>query len=400
MPPKKRKLFAASRKKLYNFIISAIICSFVFSFFAFLFFIHDMPDLDHLETKGRRASVVFESYDGQTIAVYGDLFRKAVTIDKLPKHIYNAVIAIEDHRFYKHCGVDFFGIIRAMFINVIHRKIVQGGSTLTQQLAKNLFLSPSRSVKRKIQELILALWLEKKFTKKQILSIYLNRVYFGSGSYGIDAAAYRFFGKKAEHLTLYEAAKLAGVLKSPTSYSPFYNITKSDQRTELVLSSMVEAQYISENEKREAMLEKSKTGKLSIPMDENRYFTDWALEQMQDIIGINDEDLIVRTTLDSKLQKNATYIIRKALNEYGFKNGASQMALVALDKTGAVRVMVGGHTYSTSQYNRALAQRSFGSSFKYFVFLTAFEHGFDIYDHISDMPIKIMGWSPRNYHYQ
>jgi penicillin-binding protein 1A len=148
------------------------------------------------------------------------------------------------------------------------------------------------------------------------------------------------------------------------------------------------------------MVEANNVGKLSVPMDENRYFTDWALEQLQEIIGINDEDLIVRTTLDFKLQKNATYIIRKALNEYGFKNGASQMALVALDKSGAVRAMVGGHTYNTSQYNRVLAIRSFGSSFKYFVFLSALEHGIDIYDHISDMPISIGNWSPKNYHYQ
>jgi penicillin-binding protein 1A len=164
---------------------------------------------------------------------------------------------------------------------------------------------------------------------------------------------------------------------------------------------MVEAGYITENEMKEAMLEKERLAHPSIPMDENRYFTDWAMEQMQELVGgIGEEDLIVRTTLDSKLQKNATYIIRKTLNEYGFKNGASQMALVALDKTGAVRVMLGGHTYSTSQYNRALALRSFGSAFKYFVFLTAFEHGVDVQDHVSDLPITVGNWSPKNYRYK
>jgi penicillin-binding protein 1A len=397
---KVKKSFSLGRKKFLRLAVSVWIFFFVFVFFAFLFFIHDMPDLDNLETKGRRASVIFESYDGKIIATYGDLFRRAVKVTQLPPHVGNAVLAIEDRRFYKHFGIDLIGLLRAMFINLVYGRIVQGGSSLTQQLAKNLFLSPSRSIKRKVQELVLALWLEKKFTKKQILSIYLNRVYFGAGAYGIDAAAHRFFGKNAEKLTIYESAKLAGVLKSPATYSPFYNSHQSDQRTSLVLSTMVEAKYISENEMKEALLEKDIATRLSVPMDENRYFTDWALEQIQGIIGIEDEDIIVRTTLDSRLQKNATYIIRKALNEHGFKNGVTQMALVALDKTGAVRAMVGGHTYGASQYNRALAQRSLGSAFKYFVFLTALEHGVDIDDHLSDMPIKIGDWSPKNYRHK
>ncbi|MDR2766237.1 MAG: PBP1A family penicillin-binding protein [Holosporaceae bacterium] len=388
------------RKRVIRIAVSLGVFASVLGFFAFIFLIHDMPDLDNLETKGRRASVIFESYDGKTIATYGDLFRRVVKVDKLPRYVGEAVIAIEDRRFYRHCGVDLGGLLRAMATNLISGRIVQGGSTLTQQLAKNLFLSPSRSIKRKVQEFVLAIWLERKFSKKQILSIYLNRVYFGAGAYGIDAAAYRFFGKTAEQLTLYEAAKLAGVLKSPTSYSPFHNSPRSDQRTSLVLSLMVEAKYISENEMKEALLEKNNSYRLSILMDENRYFTDWALEQIQGIVGVEDEDVIVRTTLDSRLQKNATYIIRKTLNEVGFKNGVHQMALAAMDKTGAVRAMVGGHTYGISQYNRALAQRSFGSAFKYFVFLTALEKGVDVNDHISDMPISIGNWSPKNYHYK
>ncbi|MDR2067488.1 MAG: PBP1A family penicillin-binding protein [Holosporaceae bacterium] len=401
MPSKKvKKALSFGRKRFLKLALSAWIFSFVFVFFAFLFFIHDMPDLDNLETKGRRASVIFESYDGKIIATYGDLFRRVVKVTQLPPHVGNAVLAIEDRRFYKHHGIDFVGLLRAMFTNLAYGRIVQGGSSLTQQLAKNLFLSPSRSIKRKVQELVLALWLERKFSKKQILSIYLNRVYFGAGAYGIDAAAHRFFGKNAERLTLYESAKLAGVLKSPATYSPFYNSQQSDQRTSLVLSSMLEAKYISENEMKEALLEKDVATKLSIPMDENRYFTDWALEQIQGIIGIEDEDIIVKTTLDSKLQKNATYLIRKTLNEHGFKNGVTQMALVSLDKTGAVRAMVGGHTYGVSQYNRVLAQRSLGSAFKYFVFLTALEHGVNISDHLSDMPIKIGNWSPKNYRHK
>ena len=179
----KKKAFSTGRGGgFYSFAIYAAIFSFVIGFFLFLFFIHDMPDLDNLETKGRRASIIFESYDGKNIATYGDLFRNVVKIDKLPKYVGDSIIAIEDRRFYKHFGVDFLGIARAMWTNLVNRRIVQGGSTLTQQLAKNLFLSQSKSIKRKVQEFILALWLEKKFSKKQILSIYVKRVYFGGGA--------------------------------------------------------------------------------------------------------------------------------------------------------------------------------------------------------------------------
>jgi penicillin-binding protein 1A len=372
----------------------------IVGFFVFLFFIYDMPDLDNLETNGRRASIVFESYDGKIIATYGDLFKDIVNVDELPLYVSKAAIAIEDHRFYEHCGVDVLGIFRAMYTNILNRRIVQGGSTLTQQLAKNLFLSPNKSIKRKVQEVILALWLERKFTKKQILSIYLNRVYFGACAYGIDAAALRYFGKKARQLSLYEAAKLAGTLKAPSTYSPFYNPTKADQRAELVLQCMVDAKYISEDEMKEAILQKDKLGKAQVPVDENRYFTDWALEQVQDLIGPEYEDIIVRTTLDIRLQKNAIGIIQNIISEHGFKNKATQMALVVIDKTGAVRAMVGGHSYGVSQYNRALAVRSFGSAFKYFVYLSALEKGIDIYDHVLDTPLSIGPWSPKNYGYK
>jgi len=394
----RRKIFR--RKKIGNLVLSVIIFSSLLGFFVFLFLIHDMPDLNNLESKGRRASIIFESYDGKNIATYGDLFKEVVTVDSLPKYVSNAVVAIEDHRFYQHSGIDFMGILRAFVKNLISGRIVQGGSTLTQQLAKNLFLSPNRSIKRKVQELVLAIWLEKKFTKKQILSIYLNRVYFGSGAYGIDAAAYRFFGKRAKNLSLFEAAKLAGILKSPTKYSPFYNKEQSNKRTALVLSCMREEKFISAEAEQEALQEIERSHTISASMDENRYFTDWIMEHLEEIVKIDGEDLIIRTTLDSNLQKNAIYIIRKALNEEGFKNNANQMALVAIDKIGAIRAMVGGHTYGESQFNRALATRSFGSAFKYFVYLSALEHGMDIYDMVSDMPLSIGNWSPKNYKYK
>lgn len=394
-----KKVFKEKKGGFGQFLLSALVFLGILLSLCFVALLHDLPDLDKLETKTRRASIVFESYDGKPIATYGDLFKKVVKIDSLPQYVWQAVVAIEDRRFFQHCGVDFVGLFRALWVDLQHRRIVQGGSTLTQQLAKNLFFSQNRSLKRKVQEVVLSFWLEKKFTKKQILSIYLNRVYFGAGAYGIDAAAYRFFGKSATKLTLYESAKLAGLLKSPVVYSPFYSQNKSEERAELVLSKMVEMKYITDAQKSEAMDATNRKTKLSVLMDENRYFTDWVMEQVQTLVRADEEDLVVRTTLDSNLQKYATYIIRNTLNTKGFKLGASQMALVSLDSTGAVRAMVGGHTYNASQFNRVLAMRSFGSAFKYFVFLSALENGVDPYDRVSDMPIRIGSWSPKNYHY-
>ncbi|MDR3179384.1 MAG: PBP1A family penicillin-binding protein [Holosporaceae bacterium] len=368
----------------------------VSGFFVFLFFIHDLPDINNLETKGRRASITFESYDGKVIATYGDMFREVVHVEDVPKYVGNAVIAIEDRRFYSHCGIDFMGIARALYTNIVHRRILQGGSTITQQLAKNLFLSASRSIKRKVQEFILALWLERKFSKRQILSIYLNRVYFGSCAYGLDAAAHRYFGKKARQLSIYEAAKLAGVLRAPSLYSPFYNPEKSDQRTALVLACMRDEGYISNAEMNEALLQKDNLTRREVPRNENRYFTDWALEQVHELVNADEDDIIVRTTLDTQLQMNAAYVVKNILEEHGFKNRANQMALIALDKSGAVRAMIGGRSYGTSQFNRVMAVRSSGSAFKYFVYLAALEGGMDIHDLVSDMPITIGSWRPKN----
>ena len=396
----KYKFFPSKRVILDNFLALAILSG-VFLFFAFLYFIHDMPDLNSLETKGRRASIIFESHDGKQIATYGDLFGDVVRVSQLPKYVGDALVAVEDRRFYHHCGVDFIGLIRAAYINAVNHRIVQGGSTLTQQLAKNLFLSRSKSIKRKIQEFVLALWLEHKFSKKQILSIYLNRVYFGACAYGIDAAAQRYFHKKAKQLTLYETAKLIGLLRAPAIYSPLYNPQKSDERAAVVLSCMVDRKYITENEMHEALLEKERvSNRLSVISDDNRYFTDWVMEQLQELVGADEEDLIVRTTMDLRLQKIGAQVIKNHLDNYGFANGASQMSLVAIDKSGGVRALLGGYSYAMSQYNRALALRSVGSVFKYFVYLTALEHGMDVYDRIDDRPITIGSWTPKNYSYK
>lgn len=368
------------------------------SIFGVILMCYDIPSLSNLETSTRRSSVTFEACDGTVIATYGDLFKKMVTVDELPPHVYQSIISIEDKRFFDHCGIDFIGIARALYSNIVQKKVVQGGSSITQQLAKNIFLTPSRSIKRKIQELVLSLLIEKKFTKKQILTIYLNRVYFGSGAYGIDAAAFRLFGKKAKDLKLYESAKLAACLKSPTTYSPINNPDKSDERTLLVLNAMYDCKFISKDDLNKCVLELESGYFVSDIMSDNRYFTDWIFDQLPNICTTN-EDIIVRTTLDTKMQANAIVTIRKKLLQKGAKNNVGQMALLTMDRTGAIKAMVGGHTYSKSQYNRCLAKRSPGSAFKFFVYLAALEQGYKPSDKISDAAIQIGHWSPKNYHW-
>lgn len=373
---------------------------FVSMFFFIVIICYDIPSLKNLETSTRRSSVVFEAYDGTVIATYGDLFEKMVTVEQLPKHVYQAIIAIEDRRFFHHIGFDLFGIIRAAYNNTFNKgNRLHGGSTITQQLAKNIFLTPSQSIKRKVQELVLSLMIEHQFSKAQILTIYLNRIYFGSGAYGIDAAAFRLFGKRAKNLSLYESAKLAACLKSPSAYSPISNQQRSDERTVLVLNAMYECGYISKNDLEQCITTVESGGYVADITSDNRYFTDWLLSKIPNMC-LSHEDIIVRTTLDVRLQNNAVVNVRRALINKGIKNSVGQMALIALDSTGAVRAMVGGHTYGQSQYNRCLATRSSGSAFKFFTYLAAFECGMNPSDKISDCPVSFRGWSPKNYHWK
>lgn len=374
-----------------------VLGSIMLCFISFTYVCYDLPNLSSLTTATRKSSIIFEDYNGSVIATYGDLFGRVVDVEKLPKHISQAVIAIEDRRFYRHFGIDFIGLARAIYANLSHKPI-QGGSTITQQLAKNLFLTPNRSLKRKLQELILALMIEHRFTKNQILTIYLNRVYFGGGAYGLDAAAHRYFGKAAKALDLLEAAKIAACLKSPTAYSPICSPDSSDKRAALVLSAMLDCGFVTREEVNDCIENSDTTYRVTEEMSDNRYFTDWVMEQLPEICP-SDEDLIVRTTLDRQAQKNAVTVIRSALINEGFDANASQMALISMDYTGAVRAMVGGHTYSQSQFNRCFASRSAGSSFKFFVFLNALKHGLSPYDLVNDTPIRIGSWHPKNYHW-
>jgi len=355
----------------------------------------DLPDVDDALQATRRPTVTLLAADGSLLATRGDLYGVPLRVSDLPKTLPHAVLATEDRRFYNHFGLDLIGIARAAYRNLRAGRIVQGGSTITQQVAKNLFLTPERSLKRKVQEVLLSLWLEHKFSKDQILTIYLNRVYLGAGTYGVDAAARRYFGVPAKRLTTYEAALIAGLLKAPSRYNPRANPGLAKKRTAQVLKNMVAAGYLTEKQAKAAA---DGRGRRARGDAAGRYFIDWVLDQVADYLSPGDRDISVATTLNPGLQQAAERHLRKALDGPGKKFGASQGALVALAGDGAVRALVGGRRYAVSSFNRATqARRQPGSAFKPFVFLAGLEAGMRPTDTVKDAPIRIGDWAPRNF---
>ena len=354
----------------------------------------NLPETESIQIS-RQPSITFLDKDGRIIASYGDIYGKSITYNKLPENLINAVIVTEDKRFFDHYGVDMRGVLRAAYVNLKERRIVQGGSTITQQLAKNLFLTPERSFTRKLHELILSIWLELRFTKKQILSIYLNRVYLGSGTYGVQAASEKYFNKKVEDLNLYECAVIASLLKAPSRYNPIANKDLSKERASLVLENLIKSNMISRKKVKEAKNNNQKYSKFTTPPKSTRYFIDWLLPRVKSYVGEINEDLIVRTTLDVKLQKIAENSLNKITENYP---SADQSALVSLDLDGGVVAMIGGRDYGDSQFNRVTqAKRQPGSAFKLFVYLAGLENGLAPDDLIEDSKININGWSPKNY---
>jgi penicillin-binding protein 1A len=355
-----------------------------------------LPDTSDLGRAERHPSVTLQATDGSLIATFGDLYGEAVTIAGLPKALPQAVIATEDRRFYHHFGIDLLGVMRAGFTNLRAGHVVQGGSTITQQLAKNIFLTPDRTVLRKLQETVLALWLERHFTKDQLLEIYLNRVYFGAGAYGVDAAARRYFGKSARRLTTYECAIIAGLLKAPSRYSPAGNKQRAAGRAAQVLANMVAAGYLTLPQADMAAKQSTELASVPVTQPGMRYFADWVQDQVA--AGGYGGDVVVTTTLDSRLQAAAEQVIDKALTRDGPKAGVSQAAFIAMSPDGAVRAMVGGRDYHDSQFNRVTqATRQPGSAFKPFVYLAALEHGLRPADRFLDAPFSVGDWQPRNY---
>jgi len=358
----------------------------------------DLPDVSRLNEIKRRSSVTLLAADGSLIASYGDLYGNTLKLSDLPAYLPQAVIATEDRRFYSHFGIDLLGLARALYVDVRAGRMVQGGSGITQQLAKNVFLTPERSLHRKGQEVLLALWLERHFSKEQILELYLNRVYFGAGTYGVDAAARKYFGKSARDVSLFEAALLAGMLKAPSKYNPLNDKKLAQARATVVLGNMQDAGYIDEMTALAAATATapSVTGEASGQIAQ--HFADWALDQVSSYVGYTDQDLVVETTLDPRIERAAEDNVARIMAGADSKMHAGQAALVAMTPEGAVRAMVGGRDYRTSQFNRATqALRQPGSSFKAVVFLTAFENGYAPEDTFVDGPITIGKWRPGNY---
>jgi penicillin-binding protein 1A len=362
----------------------------------FAVFARDLPDTSTLYNVDRQPSITYLDRNGALIAVRGTQQAPPADLEALPDYVPAAFIAIEDRRFYFHPGFDPIGMSRAMAANMRAGRVVQGGSTLTQQLAKNLFLSPDQNMKRKVQELMLAVWLEMKFSKKEILALYLNRVYFGAGAYGIEAASQRYFDKSAKQLTVGEAALLAGLLKAPSRYSPVSEHERAGARATVVLNEMVDAGVITEAQRAQAVADPVRVSR-TLATQHAQYFIDWLDKQIRELVGEPTEDMIVETTLDLTLQTQAERVVRRILDR-DRSRGVQQAALVALDGEGRVRAMIGGASYADSQFNRATdARRQAGSAFKPFVYLTALETGYTPETMVNDAPIRIGNWSPSNY---
>jgi penicillin-binding protein 1A len=356
-----------------------------------------LPPIQALEVPKRPPSVLIVGLDGKTLVTRGEMAGTDVPIKELPAFVPKAFIAIEDRRFYSHRGVDPMGLLRAAWANISHRGVSQGGSTITQQLAKNLFLTQERTVGRKMQELVLALWLEQKFSKTEILELYLNRVYFGSGAYGIEGAAQRYFGKSARQLKLAEAAMLAGLVKSPSRLAPSRNPDRAERRAQRVLAVMTELGFITDAMASAALAQPAQAVKLAGAGSVN-YIADWIMDVLDDLVGRVEEDLVVETSIDPVLQLAAEKALVDELAQKGPRFNVGQGAVVAMSPDGTVRAMVGGRNYAESQFNRAVAaKRQPGSAFKPFVFLTALERGLTPNTLREDKPVTLKNWKPENY---
>ena len=359
-----------------------------------------LPPIQSLEIPKRPPTIEIVGTDGSVLAQRGEMAGANVSLKDLPPYLPKAFIAIEDRRFYSHFGIDPWGILRAAVTNVLHRGVSQGGSTLTQQLAKNLFLTQERTFARKLQEAELALWLERKYSKNEILELYLNRVYFGSGAYGVEAAAQRYFGKSARNVTLGEAAMLAGLVKSPSRLAPNRNPEGAEARAKTVLAAMAEGKFITEAQAQATSAHPAISVKPAGAGTVN-YVADWIGEVLDDLVGQIDQSIRVETTIDPRLQTAAETAVIDELAAKSVKFEVSQGALVAMSPDGAVRAMVGGRNYGESQYNRAVtAKRQPGSAFKPFVYLTAIESGLTPETVRPDAPLDIKGWKPENYGHQ
>ncbi len=377
------------RWRLFVWMINlGLLCAVAVATYVAVIFLQ-MPSLDAILHETRPAAVIFLDKNGNEIRSAGRIMGTPVSVDTLPPHVWQAIVAIEDKRFFEHGPIDIRGITRAMFSNAIHGRLAAGGSSITQQTAKNIFLSREKKLSRKVQELILSYWLENRFDKNQVLDLYMNRVSLVGGMRGIDAAARVMFQTSADKMTLAQSAQIAAMLKAPTSYSPLKNPERNIKRARVVLQEMVRQGYVSLDDARAAARELAPA--TPVP-DTNiyRYWTDYVLDEVHSRLGVTDSDLIVHTTLDRNLQERIAAILPSHVDQY-------QGAVVAMTSSGALRAMVGGTDYQTSQFNRATTMRQPGSSFKPVVYLVALEHGMTPETYVNDSPFAIGDYNPKNY---
>ena len=405
MPPKKKKSSRKGKKpakkkrsffwRFCRWMLILVLWAGIIGGAVILWFAKDLPDITQSAVFERHPARIIKAADGTVLARYGESKGGNVTVADLPPHLIHAVLATEDRRFYSHPGIDIIGITRAMAVNIIHGRFVQGGSTITQQLAKNLFLTPERSLGRKIQEALLALWMERTLSKDDILSAYMNRVYLGAGAYGMEAAAQLYFGKSAKDVNLLEAAMLAGLLKAPSRYSPHNDPERARARADVVLAAMHRAGYLEKSGMMPENMRLALPHKTAQAHRHTRYFTDWVLDGLDDLTGSPDLDIVIETTLDAPLQKHAHKRLRRAVDA---TDGLSQGAVLIMRPDGAVLSMVGGYDYGQSQFNRAVqARRPPGSAFKPVIYLAALEQGRRADDQILDAPITQGSYRPKNF---
>ena len=354
-----------------------------------------LPPIDKLAVPKRPPNIAIMSDEGRLLANRGDTGGAAISLRDLPAHVPQAFIAIEDRRFYHHWGIDPVGVTRALVRNMTGRGAMQGGSTLTQQLAKNLFLTQERTMSRKVQEAILAFWLERKFSKDQILELYLNRVYFGSGAYGVEAAARKYFGHGARDTTLPEAAMLAGLMKAPTKLAPNRNPAAATDRASQVITAMAQEGMITDQMAALAIMSPATVSRETA--GSINYAADYVMDVLDEMVGAIDEDIVVTTTLSTEKQAAAEKALTDELDKSGKRFGVTQGAVVSIDPNGQIKALIGGRNYAESQFNRAVsARRQPGSSFKPFVYLTALERGLTPDTLRDDAPINVRGWQPEN----
>lgn len=369
----------------------------------YVWFSWGLPDIDDLNASTKAPSILIKTQAGDIIGSSGDIYGDYLRFSEFPTSLVDAVMATEDRNFYHHFGIDPLGLARATFVNVKAGHVVQGGSTITQQVAKNVFLTPERSFARKIKEMLLALKLERRFSKKEIMGIYLNRVYLGAGNYGVDAASHRYFDKSAREMTLSESAIVAGLLKAPSRFAPTSNPTLSRERATVVLSNMADAGYLTAAQAKHAKEELAKTmNGRKRNAQSMQYFSDFVLDQLQDYVGTITEDVVVVTTINPDMQNMAEKAMGEIMDRDAESHNVGQAALLSMTPDGAIKALIGGRNYAESQYNRATQSlRQPGSSFKLFVYLAGLENGLTPDTMVEDQPVgvKIVGgtWHPKNY---